>query len=80
MEIRVLLFAALAERAGFRERRLVLGEGASAADAWSALVRETPALADAPRPLVALDRAYCAADSPLREGAELAFLPPIAGG
>jgi molybdopterin converting factor subunit 1 len=80
VEVRVLLFAALAEKAGLRERRLTLASGSTPRDAWAALQRDVPALAASARPLVAVDRSWADADRPLADGAELAFLPPIAGG
>jgi molybdopterin synthase catalytic subunit len=77
VKVRVRLFAALRERAGFAERELELPPGARVADVWAAL----PELGDEPAGLLyALNREYVLADRTLREGDELAFVPPVSGG
>jgi molybdopterin synthase catalytic subunit len=77
MKVRVRLFAALRERAGFAEREIELPDGACASDVWAAL----PALGEEPAGLLyALNREYVPADRALREGDELAFVPPVSGG
>ena len=60
---------------------LDLPDEARVADAWEALVRRYPALS-AHREWVrpAHNGAYAAWDKPLRDGDEVAFLPPVSGG
>lgn len=83
--MRVRLFAALRERAGWSERLISLGASpTSAADLWHRLALEDGPVADAgglpPGIRVAINQAFSAADTPLSPGDEVAFLPPITGG
>jgi molybdopterin synthase catalytic subunit len=81
MLIKVRLFAMLRQQAGWRERELDLPDGATIGDAWQLLANETPALApQRDHVRFALNREYAAADQPLADGDELAFIPPVAGG
>jgi MoaE-MoaD fusion protein len=72
--VRVRLFAALRERAGYGEREL---EGvARVADVWPAL-----GLGDEPAGLLyAVNREYAGADRALADGDEVALIPPVSGG
>lgn len=81
MKVRLLFFAVLRDIAGTDARDLELPAGSTAADVWRTL-RETYAkLADyAQPPMVAINETYAAADAVLRDGDELAFIPPVAGG
>jgi molybdopterin synthase catalytic subunit len=74
MRVRVRLFAGLRERAGFAEREL---EGISrVADVWPAL-----GLGDEPAGLLyAVNRAYAEPGRELRDGDEVALIPPVSGG
>jgi molybdopterin synthase catalytic subunit len=75
--VRVRLFAALREQAGFSERELEFPAGARAADVWSAL----PGLGSEPPGLLyALNREYVAPERELSDGDELALIPPVSGG
>lgn len=81
MNVKVLFFAAAREVVGARERSLTLPEGAVARDALDALCEAHPALAAHRGSLrVAVDGEYAKDDAALREGAELAVIPPVAGG
>lgn len=76
------LFAALREQAGWGERRLSLDHEASdpltPQRLWSHLGLPMPS---PPPPLrVAINHDFAADDTALREGDEVAFLPPITGG
>lgn len=76
MRIAVKLFAALRERAGARTLELDLPDGAVAADVWAALE-----LGDEPRGLLlAVNRAYADRGTALRDGDEVALIPPVSGG
>jgi len=74
MRVTVRLFAGLRERAGWSEREL---EGvARVADVWSALD-----LGDEPAGLLyAVNKAYVPRDGELRDGDEVAVIPPVSGG
>ena len=81
MRIRVRLFAIQRELAGTREVPLELPEGATIEDTWRAVIERFPAIAPG-RDYVRFARnaAYAPADSPLADGDEVAFIPPVSGG
>jgi molybdopterin synthase sulfur carrier subunit len=81
MRVRVRLFASLRETAGVPEVELDLSPGASAEDAWGALVVRHPALATRRASLAAaVNRRYVAFDAPLAADDEIVFIPPVSGG
>ncbi len=81
MRVRVRLFAVLREGAGLAATDLELGPGATPEAAWQALVEAHPALASRRANLAAaVNRRYARFDAPLRDGDELAFVPPVSGG
>ena len=81
MNVRLLLFAVLRDITGKSEAELSLRDGTSAADVWQTLRTQYPKLADYNHPpLVAVNEAYAKPETVLRDGDELAFIPPVAGG
>jgi sulfur-carrier protein len=81
MKIRLLFFAVLRDITGRSEDILELPAGARAIDVWQRLRDEHPALRDYIQPpMIAVNETYVSADEPLRDGDELAFIPPVAGG
>src|SRR5262245_16841790 len=71
--IRVRLFAGLREQAGWSEREL---DAATVADVWPALgLGEEPAGL-----LYAVNREYAERERELRDGDEVALIPPVSGG
>src|SRR5256885_9197025 len=73
MAVTVRLFAGLRERAGWARREL---EAATVADVWPAL-----GLGDEPAGLLyAVNREYAERDRELRDGDEVALIPPGSGG
>ncbi len=81
MKARVRLFARLADLAGTRETEVELGEGLSAADASRLLCQRFPELAGhLDSVMYAVNAEYVNADHPLRDGDELALIPPVSGG
>jgi molybdopterin converting factor subunit 1 len=81
VNVRVLAFARLRELLGFGERLLRVPAGTTAETLWSQLASEAPQLA----PLRASTRfarngALAEGSTPLREGDEIALLPPVGGG
>jgi molybdopterin synthase sulfur carrier subunit len=81
MRVRVRLFASLRETAGEGDVELELPAGASAEDAWRALVERHPALAGRrPSLSAAVNRRYVDFQEALQAGDEVVFVPPVSGG
>lgn len=81
MRVTVLYFAAARERAGVSSDTLELPEGATAAQALEAACAGHPGLQGlAGRLRVAVDREFAPLGTPLHDGAEVALIPPVAGG
>lgn len=81
MKIRLLAFASAGDALGSGETDLELPEGSRVVDLRARLDREHPALAPLwPRLAVAVDGRIVSPDEPLRDGAEVALLPPVSGG
>jgi molybdopterin synthase catalytic subunit len=81
MEVTVLLFAGVAEKAGVRRVALEHAEGDTVASVRERIVARFPQL----RPLVptllyAVDEAYAKDWEPVAAGATLALIPPVSGG
>ncbi len=81
MTVRVLAFARLRELLGFGDRPMQLADGATLDDAWNALARETSTIA-ALRASTRFARngALAPGETALRDGDEIALLPPLGGG
>ena len=81
MTVRLLFFAVLRDIAGVDRRELTVSEGTTARDVWQTLRGEFAKLADyAQPPMTAVNESYADPDVVLRDGDELAFIPPVAGG
>jgi MoaE-MoaD fusion protein len=81
VRVRVRLFAGTREAVGAGELRLDVAEGARVADVVALLCAQHPRLAAyRAAMLLAVDGAFAAPDAPLREGAEVAIMPPVSGG
>src|SRR5437773_4157402 len=73
MTVTVRLFAGLRERAGWSKREI---DAATVADVWPALdLGEEPAGL-----LYAVNKEYAERDHALRDGDEVALIPPVSGG
>ena len=82
MQLNVLLFATLKDRAGTSRVTLDLpGDDASVARVKDALVERFPALAPSmPTAVCAVNQEFAEANQPVRGGDEVAFFPPVSGG
>jgi molybdopterin converting factor subunit 1 len=81
MKVRLLFFAVLRDIAGADARDLSLADGTTAGDVWQSLRQSYSKLADYTHPpLIAINETYAPPDAILRDGDELAFIPPVAGG
>ncbi len=80
MKVRVVLFAKPRELVGQPNIDLALPAGSTAADAWSQLSTQYD-LGPLPRSFrCAVNSEYAGWDDPLKEGDELAVIPPVSGG
>lgn len=80
MIVRSLFFATYRDMAGSDELDVELPAGARVADLVGAL-RARDGLARLPEsPVVAVNMTYAPLGTELREGDEVAFIPPVAGG
>ncbi len=81
VRVRVLLFARYAELVGRSSVDLEVPAPATVADVIRHLRERVPGAGALPeRPLAALDRVHALPGHPVGTGAELALLPPMAGG
>jgi len=79
-QLRVALFAGLAERAGSRRIELAWA-GGSVAELRGALAAACPAAADLlSRSAIAVGDRLAADSDPVAVGADVAILPPVSGG
>jgi len=73
-------FARYAEALGREEQQLELAAGATVADAVREVRRGAAGAVLPERPLAAVNREHSTPDRTLRDGDEVALLPPLAGG
>lgn len=79
--VTLLYFAAARERAGVSSEKLELPNGATVAALLDAVRQRHPTMAELlPRCRVAVDQSFAAPDTAIPEGAEVALIPPVAGG
>jgi molybdopterin converting factor subunit 1 len=81
VRVTVRLFARLRELAGTAELQREAADGSTALDVWNGLTREFPPLADYTKAIsVAVNEEYARLTASVRDGDEIAFLPPVSGG
>ena len=81
MRVVVKLFGTVREAAGVKELSVSLAEGARIAELRELLAREHPVFeALGERLAASVNYEVVPFDTPLRDGDEVAFLPPVAGG
>lgn len=80
MKVQVLYFAALRERVGVESEELELAEGARVRELLASLAERHDFLRGLRGFRVAVDQAFAKEDAVLTEGAEVALIPPVAGG
>jgi molybdopterin converting factor small subunit len=82
LTVTVRLFAGLREQARWGERRVTIphdpADPPTPQVLWGHLALGGPSLP--PKLRVAVNHAFAAPDTPLQDGDEVAFLPPISGG
>ena len=81
MRVTVRLFARLRDIAGAPELMRDVTPGATIGSVWRELAREFPDLAPYERTMsTAVNADYARMDHIVRDGDEIAFLPPVSGG
>lgn len=83
--VQVLYFASLRERAGRSEEQLALPPGVATVAALAAWLRArdaagAAAFANPQLVRAAVNQDYAAPDTPVADGDEVAFFPPVTGG
>ena len=81
MRVTVRLFARLRDIAGAAELARDVDSDATIGSVWRQLASEYPAMGPYERSISsAVNADYARMDTPLRDGDEIAFLPPVSGG
>ena len=81
MHVKVLLFGQLREIVGASEEEVAIESGACAADLLADYQRRFPGMEEfRPSIAMAINQEYADGSAPLRDGDEVALLPPVSGG
>jgi molybdopterin converting factor subunit 1 len=80
VRVRALFFASYRDVIGAHQLELELGEGSTVADLVRAVRVHYGGSRLPEKPPVAVNQEYSAYDTALRDGDEIAFIPPVAGG
>jgi molybdopterin converting factor subunit 1 len=81
VRVTVRLFARLREIAGSGELAREVGPGSTIGTVWRELTREFPAFEPYERSISsAINADYARMDAAVKDGDEIAFLPPVSGG
>ena len=81
MRVTVRLFARLRDIAGTAELARDVAPGSTIGSVWRQLAIEFPALAPYEQSISsAVNAEYARMNTPIRDGDEVAFLPPVSGG
>lgn len=81
MKVRVLAFAQAREALGAGRIEIELPDGSRVSDALAEIERRAAGIAPLRAHLaIAVDETLARTDAPLRDGCEIALLPPVSGG
>lgn len=81
MRVRALFFGRMHDVTGFPEEELEVGEGQTVGDVWNKYRDRFPEMSGLNESfVVAVNQDIARRDQRLREGDEVAFLPPVSGG
>jgi molybdopterin converting factor subunit 1 len=80
MTVTLLLFASYADALGVSSLDLELPRESTVGELLAAIRSRPGAERLPPKPLVAVNQAYAGLDRVVREGDEVALIPPVAGG
>jgi molybdopterin synthase sulfur carrier subunit len=79
MKVKLRLFAYLRETLGLEEEEIDIREGEKVSDLWNRFKHKIPGNKNF-RVLFAVNGEYVEEDRELKEGDEVAFIPPVSGG
>ncbi len=79
MKVKLRLFAYLREILGLEEEEIDIREGERVSDLWNRFKHKIPGNKNF-RVLLAVNGEYVEEDRELKEGDEVAFIPPVSGG
>lgn len=81
MTVKVLFFASCRDLVGARERKVGLSSGATVLDLIAQIASEHARFVEmAPSLMVSVNQEYVARSTVLKDGDEVAFIPPVSGG
>jgi sulfur-carrier protein len=81
MSLRILFFASLSDITGMRETRVDAAGFTSVHSIFEKFAEEFPALGDyRASVLFAVNSEFARLESPVKDGDEIAFFPPVSGG
>lgn len=81
MKVKIKFFAILRERAGAGEISKDIQDGSTVAQLWESLQQDYPKLAGPTfRLLYAVNQSYVTPEQILKDGDEVAIIPPVSGG
>ncbi len=80
MNHKILLFGISREIVGSSELTLSLDEGNTVGDLLDVLTQKYPEFSDLKSIMVAVNNEYAGSDHSLKEGDEIALIPPVSGG
>lgn len=81
MTVKVLFFASIRDLVGDAQKMIVLEEGVSVADLILKLASEHKRFIEmSPSLMVSVNQEYVERDTVLKDGDEVAFIPPVSGG
>jgi len=80
MKVRVLFFASIRERAGRREVTVSLPDGTVLDQLVRMIGNEIAPMTEGERMMLSINGKYASGEEVLRDGDEVALLPPVSGG
>ena len=81
VRVKVLFFGMLKDIVGRAEDHIEVADGARLESVFARYARQFPRLTDLESSIVlALNQEFCDRSAAIREGDEIAFLPPVSGG